>query len=115
MKRFVISLILMSLPFICFGQSKEADELEHKIQDLQAEIRHQKFLLENEMDWQKTMMEIEIDSMLRRYKTRMITERQPYNVYGPYMWEFTDHLYLRFFPPLFDELPLPYIDPEIED
>ncbi len=110
MKRFVIALILMSLPFICFGQSKETDELEQKIQELQAEIRHQKFVIENEMEWQKTMMEIEIDAMLRRYQTRMITERSLYDIYRPmYVWEFTDCLYLHFFPPLIDELPLPYI------
>ena len=108
MKKSIIVLILMVLPFICFGQSKETDELVQKMQQLQSEIQHQQFIIENEMIWQKTILELNIDMMIRKYQTRMITERLLYDIYRPtyIMREFTDCLYLPFFPPLIDELPL---------
>jgi hypothetical protein len=102
------AIVLLCLTLSAFVFCQDADELEHKIQSLQSEIQHQQFIIENEMIWQKTILELNIDMMIRKYQTRMITERLLYDIYRPtyIMREFTDCLYLPFFPPLIDELPL---------
>ena len=106
MKRFATALILMSFCFICFGQSKETDEPEHKIQQLKAEIKHHQFVMEQELYMQTITMQINMEMEIDMMRNRMITERLLFNIYGPNMRELVEYPYLCLLPFVTSEFPV---------
>ena len=88
--------MLMLLPVLVLGQ--DADELERKFQSLMDDLKRQQRIMEEEIQWQKTIMEIDRDFMIQDIRLKLLTEsiiRENYDpTYRLFIWEPIEHPYL---------------------
>ena len=133
MRKIIILLALMVMPILVFGQESEAeralqvrkmnatmDEMKadsnRLIQQLKADLKHQQFLMEQELQFQATIAQIQIQMKIDEINDRIFIERLFPDIYHPtYFWEPGEHPYLSLPTfPLAGGFPLPYnfLDPE---
>lgn len=101
MKKLIIFVmfLVMIVPIFMFGQEAE------DIDQIKADLKHQQFLMQEELLWQSTMIQIKMQMMIDEINNRIYIQRLFPELYCPYIWEPVEYPFL-YLPSITDGFPL---------